>query len=383
MNNHINRYIVATYLCMICLQVAATPYYHIIDTTDSRKGSLLFSKVKIITFTYQSQNVYGQPDTLSAIITMREGYLNDKTEPRHLILYNHYTITGLREAPSGGSYYIPAMLAKNTKEIVVSADYPGFGVDSLDEQGYYYSQYNAQASIDALRAARQLLEDNGHKLYQSFFNTGFSQGGQTTIEILRLQADNPDLEIAKSYAGGGPYDIEATYRWYLSQDKVTMPCVVPIVLMSYNLHDSLNIAPQDILDQWVINMYDTLISSKQYDMRTINRIMGKPAIADIITDSVKDGNSTIMLAYRDIWQRTSLVHDWQPDTTINLWLFHSINDDVVPFVNAELLDSHLAQFNLPNYKTQFGKYGNHYQAFFRFLVEISKDIKRTKHFYTY
>jgi len=386
MNCKINKHVVLTILLVVSVGTTfASPYYHIIDTIDYRNNKLSVNWVKNIRFTYLSENVYGKPDTLSAIVTIlrRQTEDKEKNKPRHLILFNHYTITGNMEAPSRGSYYIPTMLATSTKEIVVSADYPGFGIDSLDQQGYYYAKYNAQSSIDALRAARQLLEDHGYTLYKSFFNLGFSQGGQTAVQIIKMLVDNPDLQIAKSYAGGGPYDIEATYRWYIAQEQVSMPSVIPIVLMSFNQHDSLEIEPTEILNDWVIEMYDTLIASKRYSMHSVNRMLGKQKIADVITDSVQDENSAIMLAYREAWQRTSLVDDWEPDSTTNLWLFHSIDDDVVPFINAELLDVHLSKYKLPKYKTQFGHYGNHYQAFFRYLLHVSFDIKNNKKFYRY
>ena len=74
---------------------------------------------------------------------------------------------------------------------------------------------NAQTSIDALLAARQLLPELGIKFAlgkdRQVFNMGYSQGAQTAIGVLKVASEKyPDLRFTHTFAGGGPYDMRQT-----------------------------------------------------------------------------------------------------------------------------------------------------------------------------
>lgn len=114
--------------------------------------------------------------------------------PRDMVLWNHET-TGLPDAcaPSrrsltdGENSRVPAISALLDQGYVVAmSDYPGQG---LPGPAYYMvGQVNARASLDLLRAVRNLPELNAS---QRFVEYGWSQGGQTTMQV---------ESVARSYA---------------------------------------------------------------------------------------------------------------------------------------------------------------------------------------
>ena len=139
------------------------------------------AKATVYNFEYPSQDPFGKPVTLSGSIIVGEEVEADK-KALGTVLYNHFTVFQKDECPSKGDLAVP-MIVVGSKMIVVAADYYGFGVTEDKDQAYCISRTNAQASVDALIAARKLLKDKGYTWDDLLFNVGYSQGGQTSIGV--------------------------------------------------------------------------------------------------------------------------------------------------------------------------------------------------------
>ena len=172
-----------------------------------------------LNFVYPSHDPLGRPVMLSGTITMSRD-LSPQTRAQGFILYNHYTVFRADECPSKGKLDMQNIIyltAPHRNFITVSADYYGFGQTEDQMQAYCIATANARASIDALMAARALLADEGYTWDDDLLNVGYSQGAQTAIGVLKVAAEEyPGLSFTRTLAGGGPYDLEETYRQYLA-----------------------------------------------------------------------------------------------------------------------------------------------------------------------
>ncbi|MDA3623894.1 hypothetical protein OU415_00520 [Saccharopolyspora sp. WRP15-2] len=114
--------------------------------------------------------------------------------PRDVVLWNHET-TGSADscAPSrrslgeGDQSRVPAIRALlDQGHVVAMSDYPGQALPGPSH--YMVGQDNARASLDILRAVRNLPELNASNRFVQY---GWSQGGQTTMHV---------ESIARTYA---------------------------------------------------------------------------------------------------------------------------------------------------------------------------------------
>ncbi|TDD42585.1 lipase family protein [Saccharopolyspora elongata] len=114
--------------------------------------------------------------------------------PRDMVLWNHET-TGLADncAPSrrslgeGDRSRVPAIRdLLGQGHVVAMSDYPGQALPGPSH--YMAGQVNARASLDVLRAVRNLPELNASNRFVEY---GWSQGGQTTMHV---------ESIARTYA---------------------------------------------------------------------------------------------------------------------------------------------------------------------------------------
>ncbi|MER6987853.1 lipase family protein [Saccharopolyspora hirsuta] len=117
---------------------------------------------------------------------------------RDVVLWNHET-TGLPDscAPSrrslveGDRSRVPAIRALlDQGHIVAMSDYPGQALPGPSH--YMVGQVNARASLDVLRAVRNLPELNASNRFVQY---GWSQGGQTTMHVESIaRTYAPELE---------------------------------------------------------------------------------------------------------------------------------------------------------------------------------------------
>lgn len=315
-------------------KVAMKPY--ITDTVVYAKYPLL----RNLNFVYPSKGPTGEDVMLSGTITMPRT-MTPQTRAQGFILYNHYTVCRADECPSRGKLDMQNILyltAPGRNFITVSADYYGFGLTEQQMQAYCIASVNARASIDALLAARQLLADQGYTWADDVLNIGYSQGGQTAIGVLKVATEEePGLRFTRTMAGGGPYDLEATYRQYLADGEAKLPSAVVSILMAYNQYFRLGIANDQLFKGETLAHLDDWWLSKQYSSTAIDRKMGTRDITQFIAPPLLDLNTEVSRTMMTALAAESLCHGWTPRTDEDIFLLHHNADDISPSANTQLL----------------------------------------------
>jgi pimeloyl-ACP methyl ester carboxylesterase len=284
-------------------------------------------------FNYPSIDPFGNPCTLSGTITVDKTLIKDDKPYHGILLYNHFTIYATTQAPSRGAVEFPTGAAF-TNFIVVAPDYYGFGITEKEPQAYCISRANGRASLDAYLAAKRLIEDLQVKKGNDFVIAGYSEGGQTTMAVLReISERHPEIKVKRAFAGDGPYDINSMYD-AITQGYTEMPSTVCNVLYAYNHFCRLGYDIHDYLKDPVASHFDEWFLSKQNKRRALDEELIKTKkTSDICTDAVLNTNSSLSRRFKEAFSADALTSGWTPRKDFDVMLFHDTKDDVVPVEN--------------------------------------------------
>ena len=280
-------------------------------------------------FVYPSVDPLGNPVMLSGTITIGDSVKRHE-KALGLILYNHFTIYRADQCPSRGELTIQKLIAKG-KLITISPDYYGFGHTDNHHQAYCISRANAQSSVDALLAAKQLLKE-----------MDFSWN---------------DYLISYTFAGAGPYDIPEIYRQFLSSSISGMPSTVISVLLSYNEFYKLNVPFDQMFINPLLSNIDNWIFSKEYTREEIDALIGSLNIEDYIAPTLLDTTTDVSQRLIRAMDDDNLCKRWSPDRNQRIYLFHNTQDITVPVAATVNLHHFLLGQGLSNVTLDTADYG--------------------------
>ena len=284
-------------------------------------------------FNYPSFDPFGNPCTLSGTITVDKTLIKDNKPYNGILLYNHFTIYATTQAPSRGAVEFPTGAAF-TNFIVVAPDYYGFGITEKEPQAYCISRANGRASLDAYLAAKRLIEDLNVKKGNDFVIAGYSEGGQTTMSVLReISERHPEIKVKRAFAGDGPYDINSMYD-AITNGYTEMPSTVCNVLYAYNHFFRLGYDIHDYLKDPVASHFDEWFLSKQNKRKALDEeLINTKKTSDVCTDAVLDVSSPLSRRFKEAFSADALTSGWKPRSDFDVMLFHDTKDDVVPVEN--------------------------------------------------
>lgn len=308
--------------------------------------------------TYYSHDHRGEPIAVSGrIMIPADGKVS------RIMLVSHFTIGADKEAPSAElpleSIYAAHGIA------VVETDYIGYGVTSDRIHPYLCSDVTAKNVVDMYFAALPFLEKIGCKpQFDDIFLLGFSQGGAVTMSVAQELYDNhPEVDVRLVMCGGGPYDICATYDTLIENDATDYPCAIPMIIQGLDYGNDLNLNYSDFFLPKMVENLDEWINSKKYTMQDITDMIGSKKISSILTEEAMNKTAESMTELYRAMLDNSAVYGSVPDFPI--YLYHSLDDNVVPFVNCYNMAYRLADANV---MYNIGHYGTHQISTLRFFL---------------
>ena len=295
-------------------------------------------------FNYPSVDPFGNPCTLSGVITVDKSVITKNKRFNGILLLNHFTIYATSQAPSRGAIEFPTGAAL-TNFIVVSPDYYGFGITEKEPQAYCISRANGRASLDAYLAAKRMIDDLKIKKGKDLIIAGYSEGGQTTMGVLReISERHPEIKVKRAFVGDGPYDINSMYD-AIAKGDTEMPSTVCNVLYAYNHFFRLGYDIHDYLKDPVAENFDEWFLSKKYKRMALDEELIKTKkTSDFCTAAVLDSNSPLSRRFKAAFSEDALTSGWTPRSDFDIMLFHDTKDDVVPVENfyamSKFLEDH-------------------------------------------
>ena len=334
------------------------------------------------TYSYRSHDAFGDTIRLTALI----GWPKANVDPQNLLIGCHITITDDAKAPSNfgisdaasdvGMLMMHAVDgdSPSSKALVIMPDYEGYGGTVKRTHPYLCQELTARQVIDAVRAGMKLFKEQNGQMADGWKTVvaGYSQGGAVAMAVHRMIEQQEgladELHFCGSVCGAGPYDLIATFRQYVNDDKIYLPAVVPLILkgMCEYMPQLKGYEPSDFLttsfvDTGVLDMIsqktlstgdiqerlDAYAKEHPEDLKfyfddggdylKANMVLRPECIAYLTGENVSESDRPKMealmqaLKANTVWGPWTGFGNWQPKHPI--MAFHSVTDEVVPFVN--------------------------------------------------
>lgn len=328
------------------------------------------SKGKVIEVagTYKSFDI----QTLESTTLSGKILLPKDRKPKRYIVVSHYTIGANFEAPSN-CFPMEGILA-DLGYAMIFPDYEGFGVDSGRVHPYLVLQQQAIDVYMMYYTVNEFLKNTKYAPQnEDIYLMGYSQGGAVTMGTLWLIEEivgRKDL-VRQVFAGGGPYDIRATYNNFIESDNVNIPAAIPMVIQGMVIGNGFDMEISDFLQPWMVENLDKWINSKSYTVAQLKSMMGTTRTSDILTATGLDRTSEeVSELYKALSANSVLALDWTPEAPV--YMLHSMDDDVVPFINASKAKTKWTDANI---QYNFGYYGSHVKTALRFILSVKTWLK--------
>ncbi len=317
--------------------------------------------------TYPSIDTKGNPITLSGkVILPKNG------APKRMILVSHYTIGSNAEAPSN-CFPLEGVLVKLGYGMIFP-DYLGYGITVDSVHPYLVMDVTARNVVDMYTAVKPWLEAIGRMPQETEIDLmGYSQGGANTMAVEHLietEYDNPNdldyISLHRVYAGGGPYDVKATYERFVTTDTASYPVAVPLVLQGMIKGNNLKIKMEDMMQGWLYEKMNDWVNSKKLTTGQINKLIGTKVTHKLLTPISMDPSSDeVAELYKAMTINSIISQYWLPEASV--YMMHSIDDETVPFTNASNAKSVWEDANITY---NFGHYGGHILTAVRFIYSV-------------
>ena len=322
------------------------------------------NKVIQIAGTYTGEDIDGLPITLSGKVL-----LPAKGKIKNMVIVSHWTIGANRECPSE-CFPLEGILAAKGYAVVM-ADYIGYGVTANRVHPYMHIESTARSVVDMALAVKPYLNAIDRKPESDeVILVGYSQGGSTTLGVMKILQDEYSTEfpIKMVYAGGGPYDLAATFDVAMLEDKTGIPCAIPMIVQGVNEGEFLELELSDFFKPILMEHLDEWVNSKCYTVGEINQMLNAKNVSDLMTDVGRDKrNPQTATLYRALMWNSILF--FTPRAPV--YFFHSMDDNTVPFVNALKAEEY---FKGNNVTYDFDHYGNHQAGAVKFILTVSEKI---------
>lgn len=318
--------------------------------------------------TYPSTDGEWNDVTLSGKVMLPKG-----RKPKRLILISHYTVCSNAEAPSN-CFSLEGVLVKLGYGLIIP-DYRGYGITADQVHPYLVMLETATNVTDMYFAVREWLEAVGLSPENpEICLMGYSQGGATTMAVQYLcemafsDPSYPDLYIPihRVFAGGGPYDVKATYERFINTDTAGYPVAVPLVLQGMIKGNNLNAKVEDFIKPELCDKMLGWVNCKTYTSAQINQLIGTKVTHEILTQEAMDQKSAnVAELYKAMTENSIISHDWVPKAPV--YMMHSMDDETVTYVNASNAKS---KWKNANITYNFGHYGGHVLTCLRFILSV-------------
>ena len=208
------------------------------------------------------------------------------------------------------------------------------------------------------------------------------------MHVMRMLETYPEyageFKIKQVYAGAGPYDVARTYDFCVKLDETGIPCAVPMIIqgMSIGMPKPLDMAY--FFKEPLLSNYDEWLNSKKYTTNEINQKIGSNYLHDILTENARDREQVETARFYQELLLNSIPDNYKPKAPLHM--FHSMDDQTVPFVNSQLLQRQFRTLSgyenidtgardPANMSYDFGHYGSHMRGAVVFIYKTAKKLK--------
>lgn len=289
------------------------------------------NEVTLYRIKYKTKDINGNPDTASGAVLFPKNMSYCDSFP--LMNYNHGTVFEKLLVPSRMHELEAGLLYASHGYVATMPDYLGMG-DSRGIHPYQHAESEAWATVDMIRAARELMVQENITLSGRVFLTGYSQGGHACMATHKYIQDSSlynEFNVVRSIPMSGAYDMSDITANFIFQNTYDNPGYIVYLInsmqMAYgNLYDS--------VQQYYKAPYDASVEGWLNGSTTLTSINNSfpDSIHLYLQDSVLQGFQTNPNHPLRLAVAKSNVYAWAPTRRIRMYYCEA--DEQVPYQNA-------------------------------------------------
>lgn len=253
------------------------------------------------------------------------------------------TREGVPSRANGGEAMI-SMVFASLGYVSTAPDYIGLGDAPAGLlHPYQDARTEASATIDLLRAARELAPQLNYRLNGQVFLSGYSQGGHTAMAThMMMQSQLPnEFTVTASVPMSGPYDLSGVMvDVMLSDSDYAVPGYLPYLVFGWNQRYNFYSSPSEYLrspyDVTLPPLFDGTHGMGEINaaMPSVPKLIFKQEMIDSFTNNL---NHPFRQALKD-----NDVYDWKPECPVQI-VFCRADEEVNPRNALTLLNSFKAK----------------------------------------
>ncbi len=289
--------------------------------------------VRIVSIRYRTKDTDGKEVTASGVIY----YCTDMDSVFPGICSVQRGTCELDSCPSRLTFSIEAVPCLNGY-IVAEADLLGYGLSQRTDRFHPYMNQECTGTTcyDMLMATREYLDSMHIRYTDSTHLLGYSQGGASTVALLREMERQNYGHIGRINAGGSPLSLTTTFHAFLEDNDgktgYNKMAFVLLILRSMDKSYGLHTDWSHIFKPDYVHAIDFL---ECMTFQQINDTLGKD-IRHILQDGFFQQDTNLYTEdmrrlYRAL-DRNDLIKYYEPRHKVRL--FHSPTDEIVPFANS-------------------------------------------------
>lgn len=234
------------------------------------------------TFIYKSKDIHNNEVLMSASLTVP--YIAGEPSIEGIVVDSHPTLTDLGEAPTARwDQYLINAFASNA---ILQCDLMGFGIQSDKISDYHCRHLANRNTVDGILACFDILDDKYNTQSDSLplYNIGYSQGGFTSMGILRYmeqeatEYEKSRIKIKKTISGSGAYDINVMFdECFKIEDYQYCHYLIKGILTTHEYHPDAygNIKVEDYLTDYGKQFLDPLIKKNDAQLQKVLKAVDK------------------------------------------------------------------------------------------------------------
>lgn len=253
--------------------------------------------------------------------------------------YGHGTMSekGKQASTQSGAQWEIGAIFASTGYVVVMPDYLGLGIPDpkVKIHPYQHAFSQGNTNLNAIRAAKEIMEAEGLTYNDQLFLFGYSQGGYTTTATQRLiEEEYPnEFTVAAAAPMSGAYDMAgAQVDLMLSDSVYPTPGYLPYIVLAYQdqygtLYDSI----QEVMKSPYDSLMPALFYPKDKRIGFINNqctpVPKHMAVDTTLVSFESDSNHILRVLLKE-----NEMLNWTPQGPVKL--LYCKGDDQVSYINS-------------------------------------------------
>ncbi len=295
--------------------------------------------VDIYKIVYKTENQDLELENLTGVIAIPKGANNIP-----ILSYQHGTIHTKTEAPSiidDDTQFLTSIFSANGF-VTVMSDYLGYNTqEDFDNKlhPYHLKEPTVSATLDLLRATKDLLNQKNITFNNQLFLGGYSEGGYATMALDNELSTNNEFNVTASVPMAGAYDINYTANYLMNlEEPYSTPIYLPFTILSYNNYYNLTDSANSFFSNEHKNIIDIFDNLESYTWDGVNSLLSSN-IKDMFDLSDTNGSyKSYQSKFNEFFEQNS-VYKYVPEGKVRL--YHCKGDEEVPYQNSVIAYEYL------------------------------------------